>query len=128
MSKRLPELLRQRALLQEHLAWLEREIAHEQGVPVAKPVVLAPLQTSSAATPPALPAAVIADKTGAPPPANELDATAEKIIGQYQQDLGALSQDTRKGCLVFFGIALGVTLLVATIAYALYARHLGRWW
>ena len=35
MSDRLAELVRQRALVQEHLAWLDREIARAAQKPVA---------------------------------------------------------------------------------------------
>jgi hypothetical protein len=61
-------------------------------------------------------------------PSSEFEATAKKIIGEYQQDLGALGQNTRRGCLLFFSIALGAGVVMAAIAYVLYARHLGRWW
>jgi len=122
MSKRLPELLRQRALLQEHLAWLEREIAAEQGT--------APTETPSTSSrnnnPSAPQSSQVTPPT--PPPLPELPADVEKIVAQYRQDPGSLTQDTRRGCLMIFWIALGSTLLISGIVYWLYARHLGRWW
>lgn len=56
------------------------------------------------------------------------DAEAEKIIGQFHLDPNRLKTDTKRGCLVAFGIGFGLFVLTAFIAYWLYARHLGRWW
>ena len=112
MTDRLQKLLRQRALIQEHLAWLDREIAENQEVP--------PLPTSIAR-----PSQIIA----APPPStiNPSDE-AEKILGQFQKNTGDLQTDTRRGCLFIFSIAMGLFVLSVIVAYYFYARHLGRAW
>jgi hypothetical protein len=115
MSDRLTELQRQRALIQEHLAWLDHEIATAQGKPMPAPVATRQSAPANGAQSPSkLPAANGPD--------------VEKIISQYQKDPNALTTDTKRGCLMAFGLAMGVIALAAFMAYWLYARHLGRWW
>ena len=114
MSDRLTELQRQRALIQEHLAWLDHEIAAAQGRPL-------PPSTATQAAP-----ANGGLSTAKLPAASGPDV--EKIITQYQKDPNALTTDTKRGCLMAFGIAMGVMALAAFVAYWLYASHLGRWW
>ncbi len=114
MPDRLAELRRQRALIQEHLAWLDRQIAEAGGstsAPASKPaapqaeakaVVAAALKASSAATP--------------PPESAEVTAAANAILDEYRSDPNSLKTDVRKGCfLYFFGalalVALGVAVL-----------------
>ena len=112
MTDRLQKLLRQKALIQEHLAWLDREIAEHQEVP--------PLPASIG-----LPTPVIA---GAPPSTTTSSDEAEKILGQFQKNTGDLQTDTRRGCLLFFSIAMGLFALSVIVAYYFYTRHLGRVW
>jgi len=114
MPDRLPELQRQRALLQDHLAWLDREIAAAQGKLVPMP------PAASQPAPAKAPAAPLHSATS--------EAAAEIIISQYQKDPGSVKTDTKRGCLTIFGYAMGVLALTAFISYWLYARHLGRWW
>lgn len=123
MSERLTELLRQRTLIQDHLAWLDREIAAEQGQPTPPRDAANPSIPSTLAKI-AMPATATATKR-----LSAIDeAEAEKIIGQFQRDPNTLKTDARRGILTAFGIAFGLLTLVAFIAYWLYARHLGRWW
>jgi len=115
MSDRLPKLLQQRALIQEHLARLDREIAEASGIP--------PLPT-----------------TGLPPSPDALRQTtrstttsdrsneAENILGQYNVDANVVKTDARRGCLTIFFAGFGLFILVVAIGYYLYGRHLGRWW
>ncbi|MFT3866919.1 MAG: hypothetical protein QM715_00345 [Nibricoccus sp.] len=131
MPNRLPELLRQRALLQEHLAWLDREIAAEQGSPTAKSTSeLKSVPTAVLSIPTARPAAPASTPTATttPPPLPENPTDLDKIVAQYRRDPGSLTQDTRRGCLMIFWIGLATVLLISGIVYWLYARHLGRWW
>lgn len=124
MLDRLSELRRQRALLQEHLAWLDREIAD----------AAAGRGDSAAAAPsPAPPAATGAVPASAPgiaadppresaPPAGPADSSAVKIepdaiLEQYRTPGGSLQSDVRKGCFLYFAAAL--VLLGAGVA-ALY--------
>lgn len=119
---RLPELLRQRELIKEQLAWIEREIAAASDkawppVPgVGEPTASKPLKPSSTPANPSPPPAVKA--------AAEFDPVlAEEIIDQYRVAPGTLQTDLRKGCLLyFFGalalVALGVALLYYAFKYA----------
>lgn len=123
MSERLTELQRQRALIQNHLSWLDREIAAAQGLPTspqASPVPISTPALSHIAASITTPAAKTLETT------DELEA--ERIIGQFHRDPNLLKTDTRRGCLTAFALALGLMALVTFIAYWLYARHLGRWW
>lgn len=116
MSDRLRELLRQRALLQEHLAWLEREISHTQAVP---PV--APVKSAERAEPaPAQPGPAVAST----PPAADAPAKAkpdpEAILEKYRVEPKSLQQDVRKGCMVYFALGFLVfALSVVGLYYAL---------
>ena len=124
MTERLTELLRQRALIQEHLAWLDHEIATEQGLSAS------PHASPGPSMPPPIPAKIDTPINTSPTkPLNAKDeAEAENIIGQFRADPNALKTDTRRGCLTAFALALGLLALLTFIAYWLYARHLGRWW
>ena len=121
---RLPELLRQRALLQEHLAWLEREIAAASGQ--EWPTYPADAANREAPAPAKPPAAVPSPTAPtAPVPATTADepSVAEEIIDQYRVAPDALKTDLRKGCLLyFFGalalVALGVVGLYLVFNYA----------
>ncbi len=117
MSDRLQKLLRQRALIQEHLAWLDREIDDAKGIP--------PLPNTPAARPPLT---ILAATTPTTPPAAAPSDEAEKILGQYNLDASVVSTDARRGCLMMFFIGLGIFVLTLAIGYYFYARHLGRWW
>lgn len=121
MSKRLPELQRQRALLLEHLAWLDREIATEQASTPQRGA------TAGTAAPvlPAAPAPSPHPAAGAAPaPAPEI----EQIFAAHEQAPGTLQHDARRGCWKAFWILMLGTLVIVGAAYALYARHIGRWW
>jgi hypothetical protein len=112
MTDRLQKLLRQRALLQEHLAWLDREIAeNQQDVPPL------PVATST-------PAPIATSLASAAAPSDE----AEKILGQFQEKSGDLHTDTRRGCLLIFSIGMTLFALAVLVAYYFYTRHLGRIW
>lgn len=123
MSERLTELQRQRALIQNHLSWLDREIAAAQGLPIppqTSPIPNATPALSHIAAPVTAPIAKAVETTD--------EVEAERIIGRFQQDPNTLKTNTRRGCLTAFALALGLMALVTFIAYWLYARHLGRWW
>lgn len=106
---RLAELRRQRALVQEHLDWLDREIAAAGGSTPAllspRPAAFTPAPAIVAKLPPSIPAA-------ATPDARE----AETILEQYRTSDKSLKTDVRKGCLLYFAAAfvllgLGVAAL-----------------
>lgn len=112
MSDRLKELQRQRALAQEQLAWIDREIAKESGQAPAQPVA-APLPVVA----PAAPAVVPAPAAPAAPSAAEAERLADEIIARYKDEHATSPADVKRGCFLYFGLAF---LLVAVGLVALY--------
>jgi hypothetical protein len=123
MPDRLAELVRQRALVQEHLAWLDREIANARQPPSpgaeAPPLVSPP--SISASSMPTVGTSVQTSKNpgeaghvaGGP---ETLTSDVDTILAQYQVAPTVVKQDVRKGCFLYFAAAfvllgLGVTLL-----------------
>lgn len=103
MSERLQELLRQKALLDEHAAWLEREIAAERTQIGEVPPAAAPRLPTPAA-----------------PPSATTDAEADALLDQYRSNPQSLQQEVKRGCfLYFFGALalLGLTVLAVYFAY-----------
>lgn len=125
MSDRLNELQHQRALLQEHLAWLEREIAATRGgggaapstppgeMSAGQPQSPAPLQWQAPGrvAPASLPAPTSATRDAA------------GIIERYRDESKSVKQDVRKGCFLYFALAF-VLLGAALVALYFYtASH-----
>jgi hypothetical protein len=105
MPQRLAELRRQRALVQQHLDWLDREIARSAPAESDTPRAETPLPREPApAAPMALPAAgaSVSPPVPASPPATEADA----ILDRYRPSAGSLQSDVRKGCLLYFTVAM----------------------
>lgn len=100
MPDRLAELVRQRALVQEHLGWLNREIAA-----AAETARVGPPGESAATNPPAAAAPVAPAIPG---------FDADEIAARYQVSPVTVKNDVRKGCLLYFVAGLG--LLVAATA------------
>jgi hypothetical protein len=110
MSDRLQDLLRQKALLEEHAAWLERQIS---------------LECTAAGTgepAPAVPPAPIPPAPALAPDPASVDEQAEAILGRYRQPTGSVQQATRRGCLLYFAAAF-VLLGLAVAALSLHYRH-----
>jgi hypothetical protein len=106
MSDRLQELLHQKALLAEHAAWLEREIAIERDLTGVIPAAAAP---ASPAPPPAL-------------PAPSADTEAETLLNQYRTNPQSIRRDVTRGCILYF---LGALVLMGLGVLAIYLvyRH-----
>jgi hypothetical protein len=101
VSDRLKDLQRQRALAQEQLAWLDREIAREAGQPLpASPVPVVSLA-------PSLPASPARDAVSAAQAAAE----AEAILAQYRSEPEKLQKSIKLGCYLYFFLALGMLVL-----------------
>jgi hypothetical protein len=102
MSDRLPELRRQRALVAEHLAWLDREIAAEGGETSATPA--APL----------------------PPPAHFDDAAdlpaADKILAEFRREAESSPARMRQGCIWSFMATMALLILGVAATYWLHYR------
>jgi hypothetical protein len=100
VSDRSDELRRQRELLRQHLAWLDREIAEED-----------------ADAPP--PGAVL--KQQPPriiPPAYSVDALdaardAEAILAEYRTSAPGVESQTKRGCIIYFAAAMALFLAVS---------------
>lgn len=102
VSDRLKDLQRQRALAQEQLAWLDREIARESGT-----------------TPPAAtPAPVIAPS---PAPNADLDHDAQKLIDKYRP-AKPVKEEVRRGCLIYFFAAFALLVAILVAVYFLNPR------
>jgi hypothetical protein len=123
MSDRLSELLRQRALLQEHMAWLDREIEGAANKPSALPTVGAvPLpalpalpEIKVAPTSPVIVSPRVVPSVSAPQ--SESLPAADAILDKYRVDTRNVKQDVRKGCLLYFAAAF---LILGLVVVALY--------
>jgi hypothetical protein len=103
VSDRSDQLRRQRDLLREHLAWLEREIAAESEAPRAAPTAWQP----PSFTPPA------------PAPVDDRDA--EAILAEYRTQPASITRSTKVGCILYFVVAL-VLMIGAVLAFYAFAR------
>lgn len=115
-DKRLNELLRQRALIEEHIVWLDAEIDELQGsvsnspspVPANR---LEPIENPSPAPEVAL-------------PPSEDDPNPASAIADIYEELGpeteGSAKDARKGCLMIFGIAFLALAGLATWVWLAY--------
>ncbi len=131
MPDRLAELRRQRALVAEHLAWLDREIvAREQSAatlhqptlsPAAAPTVAdnaGPLTAVTALDSPEIPKApetpdasrILAelDTIKAPKPATAAETIAPELRSEHHP--ADIKDDVRRGCFLY--LAIGVLLVV----------------
>jgi hypothetical protein len=105
---RLAELLRQRDLVREHLAWLDREIAGAAGAErpgtAATPVAVDPRQADALVT----------------------EATDSlRAADVFQPDPVSAAQSTRRGCFVAIAIAFLVTFLTFAAIYFVGYRDRG---
>jgi hypothetical protein len=112
VSDRLKDLQRQRALVQEQLAWIDREIATIQTKPV--PVL-----------PPSEPTAVVAPAKNAPASFGDAAAAeraAEEILAEYQQESQSLQKSVKRGCFLYFFAAMSLFVLGVFILYLIKSR------
>jgi len=137
MPDRLAEIRRQRALVAEHLAWLDREIAAAAPAsaapvaPTAPAVVPAPIAPPATAPSTLDPAAILAAAAAAKPAAQDSaapsieDDIAEKHLPRRQP--GSIQQDVRRGCLLYFAIAallvFGLCALLVWVSRAYNKSH-----
>lgn len=126
-DSRLDELHRQRALVQEHLAWLEREIQAEErsGKPREKtsPSPIASTGARAVADRPADTSARTDARAAGAGSAARSDAVADDILEQYRVPPASLQSDVRKGCWLYLVAALvGLALVVAVLYVAISRR------
>ena len=136
MSDRLQDLLRQRALSQEQLAWLDREIAATSAADATTTPTPAPAPRPARAPLPqpgylaSQPAAIAEHQAAAArDPATArgenpaVAAAADAILEKYRVQPDSLKTDVRQGCFLYFFGALAV---VAVIIAGLYSALSGR--
>ena len=129
MPDRLSELIRQRALVSEHLAWLDREIASviaKPAAPSVEPVAIAPASISAPDQPPTNQTAALVSSTGAPTatqPGEIKASDTEEILDQYRVAPAAVKEDVRKGCLLYFAAAFVLLGVIVTILYFAIGSH-----
>lgn len=136
MSDRLQDLLRQRALSQEQLAWLDREIAAASAAdatttptpapaprPARAPLPQPSYLASQAAAIAAHQAAAARDPATARGENPAVAASADAILEKYRVQPDSLKTDVRQGCFLYFFGALAV---VAVIIAGLYSALSGR--
>ena len=120
---RLNDLRRQRELVAEHLAWIDREIATAAGQPTA-PAAPAPApQLAPVSTPAPQPALRLV--TPAPRPVMVTSAAAQTgpvpdpdaMLEEFRVQPDELKTDVRKGCFLYF---LGAFALFGLGVVALY--------
>ena len=108
MADRLEELRKQRALVQQHLTWLDHEIA---AMTVTR-LTLPPFAMRSGTRPPVAPTATtpavpMAPGAGVPIPE----------LSDFQVDPDNVHGDTRRGCILYAAIALIVMALICGVIY-----------
>jgi hypothetical protein len=79
------------------LAWLEREIAHEDGAPPRAAIPLPPrlVQPSFSVT------------------ASDADRDAEAILAEFRRSAPAIESQAKRGCILYFVVIFGLILAVA---------------
>lgn len=127
VSDRLSELQRQRALLLEHLAWLEREIAAQKGgagpeKTLPRPSIQAALAQNAAGSASARPPSPIASVTVIPVTPAPSPADADALIQQYGYDPKSSSADVKRGCWTAFAASFLVVGLLVLVAWWLLRR------
>ncbi len=100
--QRLAELQRQRDLVREHLAWLEREIAREHSV-----------------TPQAVAPAVVSVSVSGQPAAS---APSPLSVEMPKPDPAGAASEARRGCLTLFIAAFAILALALFAIYFLHYR------
>ncbi|HLP26775.1 MAG TPA: hypothetical protein VK477_13925 [Acidobacteriota bacterium] len=118
MQDRLAELRRQRTLVAEHLAWIDREIA--AATPAESPAQL-PTDISRTAPTPAVPAILgVPQPVAATSPLPLGDASAAGAVplpSLPETKPAEIQSDVRRGCFIYFALATflglaGVALII----------------
>ncbi len=109
MADRLEELRKQRALVQQHLTWLDHEIA---AMTVTR-LTLPPFAMRSGTRPP-VPTATTPATPMAPGPAAGMVIPE---LADFQVDPDNVHGDTRRGCIIYTAIAIIVMALICGVIY-----------
>ena len=109
MPDRLDELRKQRALVQQHLTWLDHEIA---AVTVTR-LTLPPFAMRSSGTrPPISPTA-----TTPSVPLGGAKPVVVPELSEFQVNPDEVQGDTRKGCIMYAALAFLVLVLILVVIY-----------
>lgn len=111
MSDRLAELRRQRALVQQHLDWLDREIAAEAAKSAASSAPPAVSASAAALAPAPATSPLPSPDTG------EVAPDVDRLLAEYRVAPASLHTDVRKGCLIYFAAAFALLAGVVAILY-----------
>jgi hypothetical protein len=112
MSERLRNLQRQQALLREHLAWLDGELAREarESSHAIAPEANATLTPSTSAL------------TASPVGAQDFSPDADALIERYASSDRQNPADLRRGCLLIFSAVLFLIIMTVAIVWLVYYR------
>lgn len=113
VSDRLNELRRQRALVQQHLEWLEAEIAAAE----PKAHAAAPVRVPSASHAEGASSPIESISLRETPSSSELDA----LLAAQKSAPANSAAEVKRGCFVAFGL-LFVVLGLAVYGFYLYSR------
>ena len=121
MSERIKKLKHQKQLLEEHLQWLDAEIASEAGQ-VQDPGKAQPETTEAVAAPVTIPISQSNEQSTVSAARQEqsesdLEELSEQLISQYSHETLHREMDPRLGLLIYFGGALVVIALVIFLFY-----------
>ncbi len=117
MSDRLANLTRQRQLIEEHLQWLDSEIANEipEGAQIASASSIDRSTPTHAAIEPLPTPPVAAIQTEEAE--EDVDALTDQLISQYAHVSTRREMDPRLGLILFFGGILGLMGLAVFLFY-----------
>jgi hypothetical protein len=113
VSDRSDELRRQREIVRQHLAWLDRELASREGIPAPEP--LPNVAQDYPSVPPRYPSVS----------ASDADRDAESILDEFRQPAPSIEAQTKRGCILYFAIGVGLLLavVIATVYFYSRGRH-----
>lgn len=130
MPDRLDELRRQRALVHEHLVWLEREIAAETAKTPSTEAPTKAIAPASAPTLGAVPSISPAARPVTPistprraPEAPAVPADPDALLQQYRVEPNNLRRDVRTGCFIYMAVAFALLLVAIAILYGTLSRR-----
>jgi hypothetical protein len=103
VSDRSDELRRQREIVRQHLAWLDREIKTREGNPAPEPVPYVAHVPISVT-------------------ASDADRDAESILAEFRQPAPSIEAQTKRGCILYFAIAVVLMLAAAMVTLYIYSR------
>ncbi|MCH6258930.1 hypothetical protein MLD52_20410 [Puniceicoccaceae bacterium K14] len=113
-SQHLRNLLKQKELIEGHLAWIHAEIeretqisSQEQEALDASPIPKKRIEVGSS------------EKTRSPQVLQQSDALPD-LLEQLGPDSTSASSDTKKGCFIYFGFAVAALAALITYIYTAY--------